>query len=279
MYRNLAALLLLLCALAVLLTVPGLAQVQIRPTDPPLVTAVNESWYQLREPVQFAGDLYFPAGPAVFFDGNVMVRTGHYNGVPLYANTTLEPYSVVLVPVSRGLMQPYERRRQGALASTTGSRTPSFPGRIAPREPGVVQSATAPTMAPLPLGAIPAYTPEPALPVDVGAAVARATARRDSGLGIGGSIPGVVGTTGVSSVRRNTPLVSLRRPESNDGLWLQFGGEKWVADGTAVAFDAAGFVRVGEHAGFPVYTRAGFQEEVIYLPTRAELVAPYRLKE
>jgi hypothetical protein len=91
------------------------------------VTANNESWYINREPLQFAGDLYYPAGAGVFFDGNTMVRSGHYNGVPLYTDTTLEPYSVVYVPLERGVMQPYERLRQGSLAGTTASRAPSFP--------------------------------------------------------------------------------------------------------------------------------------------------------
>lgn len=34
-----------------------LAQMQSRPTDIPLVTADNESWYVNSEPLQFAGDL------------------------------------------------------------------------------------------------------------------------------------------------------------------------------------------------------------------------------
>src|SRR5688572_21157906 len=117
--------LLLLATLTI--AAPAGAQVQSRPTDPPLVTAAAESWYQLREPLQFAGELYYPAGATVFFNGNHMVRTGHYNGVPLYADTTVEPYSIVLVPISRGTLQPYERRRNGDLAGTTGSRAPSFP--------------------------------------------------------------------------------------------------------------------------------------------------------
>src|SRR5688572_3085929 len=118
--------------LAMLVAAPAAAQIQSRPTDPPLVTAANESWYQLREPVQFAGDLYYPAGAVQFFNGNTMVRTGHYNGVPLYADATVEPYSVILVPVSRGLMQPYEKLRRGDLAGTTGSRAPSFPVQLTP---------------------------------------------------------------------------------------------------------------------------------------------------
>src|SRR5436190_1682286 len=135
----------IVATLFLLLASPVHGQVQNRPTDPPIVTAVNESWYQLREPVQFAGDVYYPAGPAIFFDGNVMVRTGHYNGVPLYANTTLEPYSVVLVPISRGLMQPYERRRRGDVAGTTGSRAPSFPVGLGGQVTEMPQAATAPT--------------------------------------------------------------------------------------------------------------------------------------
>src|SRR5688500_13743022 len=89
--------------LLVLAATPVAAQISIRPTDPPLVTAVNERWFQLGEPVQFAGDLYYPAGAVVFFNGNIMVRTGHYNGIPLYTDTTVEPYSIILVPISGGL--------------------------------------------------------------------------------------------------------------------------------------------------------------------------------
>ena len=117
----------LFIAFALFVAAPASAQVHSRPTDPPIVTAENESWYRLAEPLQFAGDLYYPAGARVFFNGNTMVRTGHYNGVPFYADTTIEPYSIVYVPIPRGLMQPYERLRRGDLAGTTGSRAPSFP--------------------------------------------------------------------------------------------------------------------------------------------------------
>src|SRR5688572_6306375 len=101
-----------LFAVLVAFVSPATAQVQSRPTDPPLVTAANESWYMLGEPVQFAGDLYSHTGPPVFFNGNTMVRSGHYNGIPLYTDTTVEPFSVVLVPISRGLMQPYTKLRR-----------------------------------------------------------------------------------------------------------------------------------------------------------------------
>ena len=263
------------CAVVVLLVVlaaPAAAQIQSRPTDPPLVTAINESWYQLREPVQFAGELYYPAGPAVFFNGNIMVRTGHYNGVPLYADTTVEPFSIVFVPLSRGLMQPYERPRRGDRTGTTGSRPSSFPVRPTPDAIGLPMAAVSPTAPPLPIGAISVYTPE-----------SRSTAPpADRPVGGGdNSAPLIVGTTGYATTPRpqdRIPIVSMRRPENNDGVWIQFGGEKWVSAGTAIRLVASDFVRVGEYAGFPVFARRELTQEVIYLPSLAGLIAPYRLK-
>jgi len=238
------------------------AQVQSRPTDPPLVTAANESWYQLREPIQFAGELYYRAGPIVFFNGGTMVRTGHYNGVPLYADTTLEPFSVVLVPVTRGLMQPYERLRRGELAGTTGSRPPSLPVQAVPDATRVPMAAVSPTAPPLPPGAISVYTPEMRTPA--------ASPPR----------PEVVGTTGVVRSRGavNRPVIIARRPENNDGIWIRFRGERWIHSGPPVAVTGAAFVRVGDYAGVPVYTRRG-SRDVIYVQTGdGTRAAPYRLK-
>ena len=261
--RRVFALLLLtsLCIVA-----PSAAQIQSRPTDPPIVTADNESWYANREPIQFAGDLYYPAGATVFFNGNTMVRSGHYNGVPLYTDTTLEPYSVVYVPLERGLMQPYERPRQGNLAGTTASRTPSFPVSASPSGGRLPQAATAPTAPPEPIGAIGVYTPE----------TPAATSGR--------STPSPVGTTGIGTVAQRAAATRLTmatviRPTSNDGVWIRYLGEKWVSAGSAVSLASAGFRVVGNYDGFPVFARNGRSEQVIYVPTGTGLVAPYRLKQ
>jgi hypothetical protein len=135
----------LIVAGAFLTSVPVVAQVNSRPSAPPIVTAENDSWYRLGQPVVVSGEFYYPAGPTVFFNGDVMVRVGHYHGVPLYADTTLEPHSVVYVPTGRGLMQPYERPRSGDLAGTSGSRLPSFPtSDFVPRETPTVGPAVSP---------------------------------------------------------------------------------------------------------------------------------------
>jgi hypothetical protein len=234
---------------------PLAAQIQNRPTDPPLVTAANESWYQLREPIQFAGDLYFHAGPAVFFDGNVMVRAGYFNGVPLYMDATIEPFSIVLVPVRTGLMQPYERRRRGELAGTTGSRTPSFPVRSTTERFVFPAAATAPTAMPRPLGAIAAS--EPSAPATPTASV--------------GAHDGQVADSPRSP---EAPMVSVTRPENNQGVWIHYQGMKWVSSGPAVLLRASEFRAIGQYEGFPVFVRQN-EDRTIYLPTRAGLVAPY----
>ena len=239
--------------IALLVAVPAAAQIQIRPSDPPIVTAENDAWYRLGEPLQFAGDLYVPAGAARFFNGNTMVRTGHYNGVPLYADTTIEPYRIVYVPIGRGLMQPYERRRSD-LAGAFASRTSPLSA-----------AAVAPTSPPQPIGAVSAFTPE----------------------------PGAVGTTGVAAAARRAPdralpdravpdravpTITLRRADSNDGIWVSYQGQKWVSAGPVVPLSALEFEPSGNYAGFPVYTKRGASSDTIYLPMTRTQVAPYRLK-
>lgn len=254
----------LLIAICVSVTAVALgAQVQSRPTDAPIVTAENDSWYVQGEPLQFAGDVYFRAGAAVFFDGNRMVRTGHYNGVPIYMDATLEPYSIVFVPIARGLMQPYERPRRGELAGTTGSRPPSFPVSAVPQRAIAPAAPSAPTNLPVPPGAVSAYTPE----------------------------TGAVGTTGISSVRdRVSEIPTVSAPPRvavspaalravRERVWVDYLGERWVSAGAAVPLEGSGLVQVGEYAGFPVYTRAGLKDDVIYLPAAGGLATPYRLKE
>ena len=265
--RSIAVVALLLAGLT-----PAGAQVVSRPTDRPIVSAENESWYRLREPLLFAGDAYYPVGAPVFFNGNTMVRTGHYNGVPLYADTTIEPYSIVYVPVRGGLMQPYERVRRGELAGSAGSRTPSFPVRSG-SEPDVLPAAAAPpTGVPLPVGAISAFTSETrSVATTSGTPAAAAVA----------TPPAAVGTAGtISSPRQTAEAVATIRPaENNDGVWLRFMGGKWVSAGPAVLLRESEFMRIGEYNGFPVFARTGVQEDRIYLPSSEGLIAPFKRKE
>src|SRR5687768_16372479 len=62
----------------VLIPAVGTAQVYSRPQEPPVVTAQTADWQIAGEPVFHAGYFYFPSGPSIFFNGNVMVRSGVY---------------------------------------------------------------------------------------------------------------------------------------------------------------------------------------------------------
>jgi hypothetical protein len=116
------------------------------------------------------------------------------------------------------------------------------------------------------IGAIAAYTPEGVV----------ATA--------GTTVPSPVGTSGlVATARRAVPnqvtMTSIGRPTSNDGIWIRYLGEKWVSAGSAVALTPNGFRIVGNYDGFPVFARNDTSEQLIYVPTRAGVAAPYRLKQ
>ena len=86
-------------SVAALVPTVGSGQVYRSATPPPQVTAAGADW-QLPGPADlYAGSLYYPSRPNAFFDQGVMARVGTYKGVPLYTDSTLEPSSIVYVPI------------------------------------------------------------------------------------------------------------------------------------------------------------------------------------
>lgn len=249
-------------SMALLMPNIGTAQVLSLPAPSPNVNAANADWQIRGEPIFHAGSLYYPAGPNVFFDGKIMVRTGVYNGIPLYADVTIEPYSIVFVPIGRGLMRSYERRREGELAGTVGSRAPSFPiqrdGDLSVRsQPGASQ-------------ALPVRIPEREV---IPEAVAVGTT------GVGTSRPAQpVGTMGVRAVPAQPPVVNyVRRPTGNDGVWVEFEGARWFSSGPAVSFNPDRFVPAGSYRGFVVYrdTMGGRADTIFVTIVPNGPIAPY----
>jgi len=265
---------LLIAGFLALAAAPAAAQVLARPTEAPQVSAAGEAWYQLREPIQYAGELYYPAGAAIFFNGNSMVRTGHYNGVPLYADATRDPYSVVYVPIGGGQLKPYERLRRGDLAGTTGTTLPSFPIALRPDGPVTAMAAGAPTNLPLSVGAIGAFTPEVTPPVVFVPAVSTAAPACSCEQAAATAAAAVAAVPPVPTDR--VAVLSVRRPDNNDGVWVRFDGATWVSTGVAEPLTTA-FTQVGELAGFPVYRKQD-GGSVIYLESRGGVLAPYRRK-
>jgi hypothetical protein len=265
-------------AVAIGSSTPAAAQMIYQPHPAPLVSAESETWFTLGEPLTFNGHFYYPAGARVFFDGHRMVRTGSYRGIPLYADTTLEPYSKVFVPVGGGLLQPYERRRDGDLAGSVGSQAPSFPVTTAgeaDEAPDAVTRETWPQAPGPPVFDQPADLEFEARMSDA----ARATAGRAAGVRAAAAIPSredeSVGTAGVEPQRN---LVEAgTRPRGLNEIFVTYDGYRWRSAGTAIAFSEDRFERIGENRGSPVYVKRGRTAEppVIYVPTRAGLVAPF----
>jgi len=260
--------------LLALVAAPATAQMISRPTDAPQVSAANESWYQLREPILYAGESYYPAGAAIFFNGNQMVRTGHYNGVPVYADATRDPYSVIYVPIGGGQLQPYERRRNGALAATVGTTISSFPIALLPDQPVPPMAAGAPSNLPYSPGAISAFTPEVMPPVVFTSAPVFAAPTCACEQAAAVAEPAVAVLPPLPTDR--VAVISARRPDNNDGVWIRFEGATWISSGVAEPRTTA-FMQVGELGGFPVFRKQS-DGTVIYLQSRDGVLAPYRRK-
>jgi len=241
--------------LAVLLPHIGSAQVYQFRTPPPPVSAQYEAWQFNDEPILVNGLIYYPTRATRFFDGGIMSQVGVYRRVPVYADVTLEPHSVIYIPVGRQLMRGYERRREGELAGTTGSRTPAFPVEVAspftaaPRElrPDdlAFTVATSGSAEPLAVRAVTPSGPEPAAAKDV-------------------------------PKPARTHIESIPRPRDNDGIWLEYAGARWYADGPSAVFDGNRFVQIGNYRGFPVYRDKNRGAEEIWVRVVADgPVAPY----
>lgn len=266
-----AAVSLMLLMSALLLPRAGNAQVYRQETAPPAVTAASASWQLNGQPIFHAGSFYYPAGATVFFNGRVMTRTGSYEGVPIYSDVTLEPFSIVYVPIGGGRMRPYERRRDGELTGTVGSRTPSFP---IVRD--VEVSASADGAAWPPPGYVPGVSPR----VDRDyVLVPRATLgerrtppRVDEPFVAAGAV--MVSPPGRGASRTQT--LTLPPRSAVEGMWIEFANARWFSAGRAIDFDASRFERTGEYKGFPVYRERGGPETRIYVTVTPDgPLAPY----
>ena len=243
-----------------LLPIVADAQMTMRPTPVPVVTAENTAWYLAGEPITYSGNIYYPAGPEVYFNPYEMVRSADYRGVPLYSRTTIEPFSKVFVPLPGGRMLPYERRRAGDLAGTTGSTAPSFPvvnpseEAMNPATYGIAQAQSSPTMLTQMI-----ESEQPAQPQVAATPVA---------------------TSGTFYEPPRGPLVSAKLPQGLNGVFVTYGDKRWFSSGQALLLDKASFRRVGDLDGFAVYAREG-DENTIYVSVTTQtetLVAPYTVR-
>lgn len=76
----------------------------------------------------------------------------------------------------------------------------------------------------------------------------------------------------------STAMATVRRPESNDGIWVDFDGRRWILAGRSMTFDPSQFERVGAINGHAVYRRSG-ETTVIYVDGGETGIAPYKLRQ
>jgi hypothetical protein len=223
-----------LASAMLLLPVGADAQVMLRPENRPVVTAENERWYLAGQPITFAGSVYYPAGAAVFFNAFEMARSGDFRGIPLYVLATRDSYGVVFVPVGRGMMQPYERPRQGDVAGTVGNTAPSFPvarDTESTFPDGGLQAAAPPTIGTYQSG----YDDLPAYERPVG--------------------PTPTGTSGrIDDTRPTGPLTTALKPTGLNAFYIEYSGQRYYSAGPVVQLEPAAFTKAGEYHGFAVYT-------------------------
>jgi hypothetical protein len=78
---------------------------------------------------------------------------------------------------------------------------------------------------------------------------------------------------------QSSSVSTVLRPESNDGVWIEFDQKRWISAGKTVPHVEAEFVDAGRYNELTVYKRRGSSDDVIYIPTRDGSLAPYRLKD
>jgi len=260
----------LFLSMAVLLPKTGNAQVYQFRTPPPVMTAAASDWQINSDPIVVNGLVYHATRGFRFFDGQVMMQVGIVDRVPVYGDSTLEPYSVVYVPIGRDRLREYERRREGELAGTTGSRVPSYPV-LSPSGQALREASAPPvvvaTSGLLESGPVPrAPAPEP--PAASVQAPAAAVANDGSSIGTAGSAD--------RGLTRRTLVETVPRPSGANGVWLEFNGSRYYSDGPATTFSPDRFVPVGDYRGFAVYRDKSEGKDAIWISVvKNGPVAPY----
>lgn len=235
------------------------AQVTQVQTPAPKVTAAAATWQLNDEPVLLGDDVYYATGDRVFFDGNVMKEIGRYAGVPLYADATELPNSLVYVPVAGSMLRRYERRRDGELAGTEGSRTPSFP---------VANSSES----------------QPQDEAVAAAESGREAGRVEATAGSAAEVPvptdRIVAVTTAVPRRQNVTISTGVELHGNGGVWIQYGNARWDALGDTTVYSPVLFRVIGEYHGFPVYRKTQVVGGDIFIASvKGGALARYRKAE
>jgi len=88
------------------------AALQFRAPNPDAVAA-EADWQINNEPIVAQGLTYYPTRETRMFDGQVMSQIDVYQGVPVYADVSISPFTLAYVPLTTTRMRTYERGPDG----------------------------------------------------------------------------------------------------------------------------------------------------------------------
>jgi hypothetical protein len=189
------------------------------------------------EPVLVNGLYFYPTREFRIFDANVMTQVASAQRGPVYVDSTLAANTVVYVSVGGKTMKAY---KVGEPPTVTSMPAPAV---LAPAASETRAVDTSGSIAPAVVGT--SGTTVPAV-VGSGARSSNVIATR----------PAV--SPRPAAARRGTPSTPLTtlQPEGNTGIWIEYDGVRYYADGVASTFSDDRFNKIGEYRGFPVYRGA-----------------------
>jgi len=135
------------------LVLAALQAMQLR-IPAPSVGAATAQWQINNEPIVVQGLIYYPTLETRMFDAQDMMQVDVYKDVPVYADVSREPFTLVFVPLTPDRMRTYERPRDDDPQAISGR------GRAEPRATGTTGTmvhappvvAPAPSAPPAPRG-------------------------------------------------------------------------------------------------------------------------------
>jgi hypothetical protein len=225
------------CITSVALLMPTVGNAQVYEVrSSPEVSAAASDWQVNSQLIPIDGLVYAPTRESRMFDPQVMVQIAVYQGVSIFADATMQPWSVVYVPVGSGRMRTYYHvtGNESGLLPVTGVSV-ATPDVISEAPPAPVMTTVAPA---------------------VDATV----------------VPPVV----TRATYRPTRIESIPAPHGKTGVWVEFRGARWYSNGEAVTYSADRFARIGEYRGFPVYRDRTSKRDLIWVSVVKDgPVAPY----
>lgn len=133
----------------------------------PDAVAADADWQIHDEPIVAGGLTYYPTRETRMFDGRVMMQMDVYQNVPVYADVSIQPFTLAFVPLTPTRVRTYERGPEGERWFISGRGRPDIgalavvgavgtAGDVVEVEPSVALEAAIVPSAPAGIESIPA---------------------------------------------------------------------------------------------------------------------------